>query len=408
MSKPRIMIVGCGFPQLELLRFCRREGLHVIGVDLNPNAIGRAECDAFVEASTTDADGIVRGILEHRAHGVTTGGADHALLSTATAAERAGLPFYATAATIAAAQHKDDMRELYACAGAPSPVHRIVHSLDEAQAFAAEHGLPAVVKPARGWGQRGVRVVREPGELEPAVADALTAAATRMSSPRCVLEQFIEGREYSVDAYTVRGRTEVLAVTERIITGYPDPPGITFAEVYPSELDAEPLRLVQEAAQAGLQALGVDRGPSYTQLRYGSQGAFLVETALRLGGGLDPDVTLLASGVSLYRKIVGVALARPDWETCGAEAPAYGGATGRFIVARPGVVRAIRGLDAAREMPGVVNAEVYVQPGDTVHPLTDGSKRAGHVLATGATRQQAEAHAAAAMARIEIDTGGAT
>jgi len=405
MAEPRILVVGCGFPQLGLLRFCRSEGLQVIGLDLNPEAVGRSECDSFVEASTTDFDAIARAVVAERADGLTTCGSDHAVLPTARAAEQVGLPFYLDPGTIAAALHKDDMRALYARSGAPSPAHRIIRSHSEAQAFATAHGLPVVVKPARGWGQRGVRVVMQLSELTQAVQESLAAASNVMDDPRCVLEQFIEGREYSVDAYTRQGKTEVLAVTERIITHYPDPPGITFAEVHPPDLPDREREAIVAAAVAGLQALGVERGPSYTQLRSGPQGAFIVETALRLGGGLDPDVALLASGVSLYRKIVGVALGRDDWEACGPEAPAHGGATGRFIVAKPGRVRAVRNLERARCMPGVVGAEVYVKPGGTVFPLTDGAKRAGHVLAVGATRAEAEARAFAAMELIEIDTG---
>ncbi|MBN2192227.1 MAG: ATP-grasp domain-containing protein [Polyangiaceae bacterium] len=403
-AQPRILIVGCGFPQLGLLRFCRAEGLFVIGLDANPRAVGASLCDAFVEASTTDDTAIARAVRDHGATGLTTGGSDHAVIPTARAAEMVELPFYTASHRVAAAVHKDDMRALFAQAGAPSPAHRIVANEAEAAAFVAEHGLPAVVKPARGWGQRGVRVVVQADELQPAIADALEAAGRSMAAPRVVLEQFIEGREFSVDAYTRKSVTEVLAVTERIITHYPDPPGITFAEVHPPELPDRERAAVEAAAMAGLDAIGYPRGPSYTQIRSGPRGAFIVETALRLGGGLDPDVTFLASGVSLYRRIVGVALGRADWEGAGPEAPAHGGATGRFIVGRPGRVRAVRGLDTARSLPGVVDAQVYVEPGGIVHPLTDGAKRAGHVLAFGTTREEAEARAAAAMARIEIDT----
>lgn len=400
----RILIVGCGFPQLGLLRFCREQGLYVIGLDANPDAVGRGCCDAFAEASTTDASRIAQAVRDHEAAGLTTGGSDHAVIPTALAAESLGLPFYTPSAVVAAAVHKDDMRALFARHGAPSPAHRVVTTLAEAAAFVAERGLPAVIKPARGWGQRGVRVVTTAAELEGAVTGALTAAAQSMTTPRCVVEQFIAGREFSVDAYTRAGQTEILAVTERIITAYPEPPGITFAEVHPPELSAPERQQVESAAVQGLQALGYQRGPSYTQVRSGPRGAFLVETALRLGGGLDPDVTLLASGVSLYRRIVGVALGREDWERAGPEGPAHGGATGRFLVARPGRVRAVRGLDIARTLPGVVGAEAYVKPGGMVYPLTDGAKRAGHVLAFGDTRAEAETRAAAAMGQIEIDT----
>src|SRR5262249_17426812 len=135
------------------------------------------------------------------------------------------------------------------------------------------------------------------------------------------------------------------------------PPGITFAEWYPSALAPALEQDAIAAAVAGVRALGIRRGPTYTQLRIGPRGARLVETAYRLGGGLDPDVTLLASGVSLFRKILGVALGRRDWETAGAEAERHGGAIGHFLVGRPGTVARVSGLDEARAMPGVVAAE---------------------------------------------------
>ncbi|MEM9691722.1 MAG: ATP-grasp domain-containing protein [Myxococcota bacterium] len=403
-AAPKILVVGCGFPQLGLVRFCRAEDLVVVGLDMNPEAVGFSACHFRVLASTTDVEAIVAAAREHRVDGITTCGSEHALLSTATACEALDLPFYGSPATIRRCQAKDEMRAAFAAAGVPSPAYELVESRTRAEAFAARVGLPVVVKPARGWGQRGVAIARREEELAAAVAHAIEAAhrAGRTEGPVCLLEDYIEGREFSVDAYTKDGTTEVLAVTERIITGYPDPPGITYAEVFPCQ--SESIAQIVEVAERGLAALGITRGPTYTQMRAGPKGAFIVETAYRLGGGLDPDVALLASGISLYRRIVGVALGREDWESYGREAPAHGGATGRFLVTYPGTITSVSGLEEARGMPGVVAAEVYPSVGDTVHPLTDGSRRVGHVLAFGESREEAETRAQRAMETIRITT----
>src|SRR5690606_26524974 len=133
-----------------------------------------------------------------------------------------GLPFYGSSDTIRVCQAKDAMRAAFEAAGVPSPPHRLVDSVAAARQFVEVAGLPVVVKPARGWGQRGVSIAERESELGAAVRGALEAAERAgRSGPACLLEGFIEGREFSVDAYTRDGRTEVLAVTERIITGFP-------------------------------------------------------------------------------------------------------------------------------------------------------------------------------------------
>jgi biotin carboxylase len=367
---------------------------------MNPRAVGRGLCNAFAPVSTTDVDALVALAREFRVDGVASAGSELAVLPTCAVAERLGVPFYASESVVRSCHYKDEMRLRFQAGGAPSPRFECVDAPGAARDAAERLGLPLVIKPCRGWGQRGVRVVKTWPELDRALAVAFAAG----DGTRHLLEEFIDGREFSVNAYTRDGRTEVLAVTERIITGYPDPPGITLAEVYPPQVSAKELGQLESAAISGVAALGIQRGPSYTQLRLDARGAFLVETAHRLGGGLDPEVTLLASGISLYRRIVGVALAHRDWESSGPEASRHAGATGRFLVAKPGIVREVSGLAAVRVEPGVVDAQVYVGVGDRVHPLTDGSKRAGHVLATGGGREEAESIALRSLERILVST----
>lgn len=396
----KVLIVGCGFPQLSLIREARDLGLHVIGADANPRAVGVAHCSDFIEASTGDEDAIAHAVRASGADGITTCGSELALRTTVRVAHRLGLPFYADPETIERCQSKDRMRHAYAEGKAPIPAFLATKSFDEALAFVREHGLPVIVKPGRGWGQRGVSKVVHGGELRKAFDAAMSATKDSV----VMIESFIDGKEFSVNAYTQNGRTTIFSVTERIITDYPDPPGITFAEWYPAGIESAEAQAIVDAALAGIRALGIERGPSYTQIRYGSRGAFLIETAHRLGGGLDPDVAKLASGVSLFRKILGVSLGRDDWESWGREAEPHGGAIGKFLVGKPGRVLSIDGVLEARRMPGVESVELYVDIGSTVHPLTDGSKRIGHILASGQNRENARENAdkAAAMVRVRI------
>jgi biotin carboxylase len=399
----RVLVVGCGFPQLSLVRAAKRRGLVVVGADANSRAVAVAYCDEFAEVSTSDPDRLCDLAARVRADAVTTTGSEASLKSTAAVAARLGLPFYADTETVRRCQEKDTMRAGYRAAGLAVPAFARCESLREATAFARERGFPLVVKPSRGWGQRGVARVGDPAELSRAFEEARTHSASA-GLPLVVVEEWIEGREYSVNGWVEDGRLASYCVTERITVPGSRPLGVMVAEAYPSRLSPEQEARVVDEARRGAAALGHVRGPCYSQVALGSRGCFLFETAARLGGGFDADVTRLASGVDLYDRLLGVALGDSALEGQGAIAPRHGGAIAKFLVAKPGIVRAVRGLDAARAVAGVAEVEVFVPVGGRVWPLTDSAKRAAYVLAHGASREEATDRAAAALGRVDIET----
>ena len=303
----RVLIVGCGFPQLGLIRAARELGLYVIGVDANPRAIGAARVRlSFTKCSTHDVDAHRRGRKTTRADGITTCGSEIALTSTARAAARLGSALLRRRRRPSiAARPRICMRTAYAEGARRSRRSLLAHAFAEVEAFARYHGLPLVLKPSRGWGQRGVSKVEKRDELGRLLLGA--RRPLRRGSRR--VEEFIEGKR--VQRQRVhdgrgddglqrdRARDHVVPRSPRHHLRRVVPVGSTWRR-----------RSARSSTRRrwACSALGIRRGPTYTQLRVGPRGAGIVETAYRLGGGLDPDVALLASGVSLFRKILGVAL----------------------------------------------------------------------------------------------------
>jgi biotin carboxylase len=402
-GRARLLVVGCGFPQLSLVRAAKRRGWHVVGVDANPRAVAVRLCDAFHEVSTSDVEGLLGLLAREKIDSITTTGSEVSLKATAEVAARSGMRFYADPETVRRCQDKDAMRAAYSARGVAVPPFARCASIEDARAFARDAGFPLVVKPSRGWGQRGVARVDEPQELERAFDEARAHSASA-GLPLVVVESWLEGREFSVNGWIEDGRLVSYCVTERITVPGRKPLGIMIAEVYPSGLTREEEERVVDEARRGAVALGHRRGPCYSQVVLGARGCFLFETAARLGGGFDADVTRLASGVDLYDRLLGVATGDDTLERQGIVAGTHGGAIAKFLVARPGPVRSITGLDEARALPGVDDAEVFVPAGGRVLPLTDSAKRAAYVLCHGATRTEATARADDALARIHIDT----
>jgi biotin carboxylase len=247
-------------------------------------------------------------------------------------------------------------------------------------------------------------------ENEDELAQAFEEARAHSASvglPLVVVESFLEGREYSVNGWIEEGRLVSYCVTERLTVPGDRPLGVMLAEVYPSGLSPDDEARVVEEARRGAAALGHLRGPCYSQVALGPAGCVLFETAARLGGGFDADVTRLASGVDLYDRVLGVAVGDTRLERQGETAQHHGGAVAKFLVARPGIVRAVRGIPEASALEGIADAEVFVATGGHVLPLTDSAKRAAYVLSHGDTRDQALARADAALALIGIETEAA-
>jgi biotin carboxylase len=129
-----------------------------------------------------------------------------------------------------------------------------------------------------------------------------------------------------------------------------------------------------------------------------------MELAARVGGGHDAELCLAALGIDLNGLALAAALGEP------VEIPApqpVGGACVRFLVAPPGTLERVEGIDEALAQEGILDARVYRRPGWILTPLRRGADRAGFVLATGSSRNDALAKADRAAELIRFETADA-
>jgi biotin carboxylase len=213
----------------------------------------------------------------------------------------------------------------------------------------------------------------------------------------------VGGRVLTVNAFTLDARFVPLTVTER----EPAPPpafGVPLAHVGPA--DPEPAETVEviELAAAAARVIGVEGGPTTTQILLGDDGPLLAKISARTGGGHDAELCRAALGVDLNALTVAAALGRGVTRRDLAPAGGVGGACVTFLVAPPGRLTEVRGLEEAYAVAGVRGIRVYRKPDHVFRPLRRASDRAGAILATGATSKAALAAAHEAAARIRFVT----
>src|SRR5439155_2341062 len=186
-------------------------------------------------------------------------------------------------------------------------------------------------------------------------------------------------------AFSVRGAFHPLTVTDRL-TAEPPAFGVALAHVWPSEAAAADATKIAEAAAA---ALGITDGPTYTQLRIGPGGPQVLEVAARLGGGHDAELAHAALRVDLNGLALDAALGEPVWTAALRAEPQVGGAVVRFLVPPEGVLQEVEGIDEARAVEGVQEVRIYREPGHVFGEFRSGGDRAGAILATGASGEEA-------------------
>lgn len=387
---PRLLVLGAGPAQLGLLEAAERRGIWLAVVDRDPAAPGFAHASRRCILSTEDEPAIERLAEALQADGIIAPGTDWPVAVAARIAERLALPHPIDPTTAVLATNKIRQRERLAEAGVPQPRSWVIGSTDELP----EPELPVVVKAPDRQGQKGMTLVRERAELAEAVETARSAARSGVA----LVEELVDGPEVTVVGFSVEGVFTPLLVTDRVVS---DPPafGVALAHVWPSRVSDT---VASDTVSRAVAALGIDNGPSYTQLRIGGSGPQVIEVAARLGGGHDAELVERVTGVQLNDLALDCALGNPVGVP---ESKALaGGAVTRFLVSPAGVLESV---EVPGDLAGVERVRIYRDPGYVFAPLRRGSDRAGAVLAVGGDREEAVARADSAAERIRFVTADA-
>src|SRR4051795_3354388 len=395
MAKAFVLTGGSRSP-LGLLEQAHALGHQVCAVERSPDAPLCPHPAPRTVRSFADVGGVL-GDLEAQGIepvAVATMGSDQAVLPTAQLAERLRLPGppIETARTVA---DKRRMRAAFERRKVRCPKGREATSFAEAEQAFYQLGAPVVVKPVDGSAQRGVTEVRAEGELADAVDRGL--AASRAGA--VVLEQYLDGDEFTVNGFLLEREYFPMSVTRRLL--YPPPPlGVCIAHRYPSLLrNEEPLF---ELAHKASLAVGLETGPSYVQVRMRDGQPWAIEVGARLGGGKDAELAKLVTGFDAVRANVLWVLGELSRDDLRLGEPSAPVGQVRFVVREPG--RIVR-LDTAPALAldGVHEAGWYWREGMTLPPMTSGAERLGYLLLSADDEDELDARTEQALAALEIE-----
>ena len=413
MTKKRVFMLGAGFMQGVAIRAARALGCTVVAADGNPSAVCAAEADEFVCIDLKDTARLIDYARYLQQNGgldaVFTAATDFSAAVAAVAAA-CGLRGHTLEAALNATD-KVRMRECFRKAGVPSPAFIELTAADLAvPANTLEQRIgelagrfPLVVKPVDNMGARGCSLVKNLSELRKAAATALQYSR----SGRVIVEEYIEGSEFSIEGLVFGGRLYITALADRHI--FFPPYFIEMGHTIPSECSQALADEVISVFERGVRALGLTDGAVKGDILVRNGKAFVGEIAARLSGGYMSGWTVPYScGLDITSAALTLALGgSPRLHTCGKDAfvvplkqncPFV--SAERAWISIPGQVAAVSGLEAARAAPFVKDVFPRAGAGDTVVFPQNNVEKCGNVLSAAPSRREAVEASEAACRKI--------
>ena len=443
MTKKRVFMLGAGFMQGVAIRAARALGCTVVAADGNPSAVCAPEADEFVCIDLKDTARLIdyARYLQHNGglDAVFTAATDFSAAVAAVAAA-CGLRGHTPEAALNATD-KVRMRECFRKAGVPSPSFIELSAADlaagktapavaapavAAPAPTAENSrcsdaaiadtlgrrlgelagcFPLVVKPVDNMGARGCSLVRSLPELR----DAAVTALRYSRSGRVIVEEYIEGSEFSIEGLIFGGRLYITALADRHI--FFPPYFIEMGHTIPSDCPQAIADEVMSVFERGVHALGLTDGAVKGDILVRDGKAFVGEIAARLSGGYMSGWTVPYScGLDITAAALTLALGgSPRLHTCGQDAfivplkqHCQFVSAERAWISIPGQVAAVSGLEAARAAPFVKAVYPRAGVGDTVVFPQNNVEKCGNVLSAAPSRAEAVQASEEACRRIVL------
>ncbi len=393
-------MLGAGRGQIPLILLCQGLGCRVTCVSPKGDYPGFAVADEAFVADVRDKAAVLGYCARNGVDAVLTDQLDLGVSTAAFVSDALGLKGLSPSAAPCFTD-KGEMRGAAKAAGVAVPACKLARSFEDAADAARNLEFPLVVKPVDSDASRGVFRVGRMEELRRVFPESLKESR----SGRVILEEFVSGDEYVVEALTIDGVSRNLVVGAR---SYFDIPGmfVPSSTVF-SDADSATSHVEEKVKEANLKLLdSFDPGTAITHGEFIYNAAenevYLVEIAAR-GGGVftSSDLVPAACGVDANAVLVGSILGEPDVVI----PELTKGAAAYFCFRVPeGTVLRAEGLKEASAVPGVFKAVTEsIGEGMRVGPICSKASRKGPFLVKASTKAECREALSQIKERLRIE-----
>ena len=377
----RILILGASLMQKPAIIEAKKLGCYVIAVDANPEAFCVDIVDRFEKIDLEDIPSLVKFAKELYCDGGLSGAFTAATdfsASVASITSALNLKGHSLEASLNASD-KSRMRAKFLQYGIPSPKFVEIEHEAFSHDILSSLSYPLVVKPVDSMGARGCVLVHD----DTNIMEAIQKATMFSRSKRVIVEEFIEGPEFSIEGLVFDGKVYITALADRHIffSPYFVEMGHTIPSIYPNEITNQIVNVFVE----GVKALGLTHGACKGDIFFdvNKKQAVIGEIAARLSGGYMSGWTVpYSSNINITRLALKLALGEKIEEDIPFPTKDNTSkfASERAWISMPGVVDKIIGLKEAQDSSSVKDVFSRIKEGRTVVFPKNNVEKCGNVI----------------------------
>lgn len=301
MMKEKVVIIGANDFQNPLILKAKKLGYETHVFAWKDGSIGEKTADYFYPISIVEKEEILSECKKINPKAVVSIGSDLATITVNYVANHLGLPCNDPNITLQCT-NKYEMRKKFLEKGVPVPKFLKTGKYDE---FSLNNfKFPVIVKPTDRSGSRGIFLCNNIQEVKNAIKESSELSFEK----KAIIEEFIDGKEYSCECITQNGEHHFLAITKKYTTGSPN--FIETGHIQPSSLDKKITEKIVREIFKALDALQIKNSASHSEFKIDKNGNIrIIEIGARMGGDcIGSDLIKISTGYDFLELTLKVAL----------------------------------------------------------------------------------------------------
>ena len=375
----KALVLAGGFPQIELIQKLRLRGIYTLLADYYENPVAREYADEFYQISTLDVEAIRALAKEKEVDFLITVCTDQALLTVAQVSEELGFPCYIDYQTARNVTNKAYMKKVFEENRIPTAKFLIADSLNTIDI--SEWKFPLIVKPVDCNSSKGVRRVENESEL----ASAFQTAVEMSRTDTAIVEEYIIGKELSVDVYVESGKAHILDITTSEKLKMKDRFVIS-RTWHPANISQEIEARIEQTVQQIATAFDITDAPMLVQMLTDGKEVYVIEFSARTGGGVKHLSIARRSGVDIIGAVIDLTLGKKPVLSIRESTAAF--LVDEYIYCAPGLYDHIEGFEELKEKGIITDYYVFKWQGAIFDSLANSGDRIGGFTIEGNSKEE--------------------